>query len=106
MTCVVIAGVLMNNILYCTRIVYLVLCCNVKTLTLMDVNMSLEQETLNIMVVKINGFTVFHLIGLHPIYYTDSILCLSKGKLLHISIIDIRLSTLLSNIIFSVVSLK
>ena len=41
-------------------IVYLVLCCNVKTLTLMDVNMSLEQETLNIMVVKINGFTVLH----------------------------------------------
>ena len=47
-----------DNILYCTRIAYLVLCCNVKTLTLMDVNMSLEQETLNIMVVKINGFTV------------------------------------------------
>ena len=60
MTCVAIAvGVLMDNILYCTRIVYLVLCCNVKTLTLMDVNMSLEQETLNIMVVKINGFTVY-----------------------------------------------
>ena len=59
MTCVAIAvGVLMGNILYCTRIAYLVLCCNVKTLTLMDVNMSLEQETLNIMVVKINGFTV------------------------------------------------
>ena len=59
MTCVAIAvGVLMDNILYCTRIAYLVLCCNVKTLTLMDVNMSLEQETLNIMVVKINGFTV------------------------------------------------
>ena len=69
MTCVAIAvGVLMDNILYCTRIAYLVLCCNVKTLTLMDVNMSLEQETLNIMVVKINEFTVlnyqFHSVNL------------------------------------------
>ena len=59
MTCVAIAVGGIIYCIYCTRIVYLVLRCNVKTLTLMDVNMSLEQETLNIMVVKINGFTVY-----------------------------------------------